>query len=477
MRPGAFLAGDDLAADRRDGGAQIRLIGLMVLLTTPVAFIYHAAMHAMFPVTFSLPTFLFIPNVRFTDFYEPYLDAQLYGPSSSTNTVYSPLVHVFMTALTHIPDFVALTLVMAVFGASLALLTWHGVTARVGSRRLRWAYVLIFCFLSYPVLFLVDRANLEMLVFALLAAFVWLYYWRGSRWAFLPLGLAIAAKYYAVVLLVVLVAERRWRQLALCVAAAVAAEALATVALSAVSGFSVFQVIANTRTTLAHHQQGGIAGVWYSHNLVGAFALVDRLTGYGVQSIYGFQLALHIFEAGLFVLVVVCCVAYDMPAWKRLAALVICMLVLPQESRDYTLIHLFLPLALIGRDGLQCPHRRLIAVLFGLVLVPMAWVPYRNALMPAGWPLNFSMIIYPVVLLALLAVILTTGVTRKVRDTPRDTLRDTVDDRAGDAVDDRAGDASGRTAGAAAEPACEAVGQLPPTAGTTSEPALAETTR
>jgi hypothetical protein len=382
-----------------------------------------------------------------------------------------------MTALTRVPDFVALTLVMAVFGASLALLTWHGVTARVGSRRLRWAYVLIFCFLSYPVLFLVDRANLEMLVFALLAAFVWLYYWRGSRWAFLPLGLAIAAKYYAVVLLVVLVAERRWRQLALCVAAAVAAEALATVALSAVSGFSVFQVIANTRTTLAHHQQGGIAGVWYSHNLVGAFALVDRLTGYGVQSIYGFQLALHIFEAGLFVLVVVCCVAYDMPAWKRLAALVICMLVLPQESRDYTLIHLFLPLALIGRDGLQCPHRRLIAVLFGLVLVPMAWVPYRNALMPAGWPLNFSMIIYPVVLLALLAVILTTGVTRKVRDTPRDTLRDTVDDRAGDAVDDRAGDASGRTAGAAADPACEAVGQLPPTAGTTSEPALAETTR
>jgi len=146
-----------------DGGGQIRLIGLMVLLTTPVAFIYHAAMHAMFPGTFSLPTFLFIPNVRFTDFYEPYLDAQLYGPPSNTNTVYSPLVHVFMTALTHIPDFVALTLVVAVFGASLALLTWHGVTARVGSRRLRWAYVLIFCFLSYPVLFLVDRANLETL--------------------------------------------------------------------------------------------------------------------------------------------------------------------------------------------------------------------------------------------------------------------------------------------------------------------------
>ncbi len=421
MRVGAFLSGDDLAADRRDGGAQIRLIGLMVLVTTPVAFVYHAAMHAMFPATFSLPTFLFNPVARFTDFYEPYLDARLYGPPSTTNTVYSPLVHVFMTALTHIPDYVALALVTAAFGASLALLTWHGVAARVGSRRLRWAYVLIFCLLSYPVLFLVDRGNLEMLVFVLLAAFVWLYYWRGSRWAFLPLGLAIAAKYYAVVLLVVLAAERRWRQFALCLAAAIAAEALATVVLSAVSGFSVLQVISNTRDTLAHHDVGGIAGVWYSHNLGGAFALVDRLTGYGIQSIAGFQLALHIFEVGLFVVVVICCAAYDMPPWKRLAALVICMLVLPQESHDYTMVHLFLPLALIGRDGLRCPHKRLIAVLFGLALVPMAWVPYRNALMPAGWPLNFSMIIYPVVLLALLAVILTTGVTRKVRGGAPDT--------------------------------------------------------
>lgn len=469
MRLGAFLAGEDLAADRRDGGAQIRLIGLMVLLTTPVAFIYHAAMHAMFPGTFSLPTFLFIPNVRFTDFYEPYLDARLYGPPSNTNTVYSPLVHVFMTALTHIPDFVALTLVMAVFGASLALLIWHGVTARVGSRRLRWVYVLIFCFLSYPVLFLVDRANLEMLVFALLAAFVWLYYWRGSRWAFLPLSLAIAAKYYAVVLLVVLVAERRWRQLALCVAAAVAAEALATVALSAVSGFSVFQVIANTRYTLAHHQQIGIAGVWFSHNLVGAFALIDRMTGYGLQSIVGFQLALHILELGIFVVVVICCVAYDMPAWKRLAALVICMLVLPQESHDYTMIHLFLPLALIGRDGLRCPHKRIIAVLFGLALVPMAWLPYQTALLPSGSLLNFSMIIYPLVLLTLLAVILTTGVTRKDRG---------MAVAAPGAPAETSLPGKGATRGVA-EPAAEAVAQTP-AAGATLGPlgaTIAETTR
>ncbi len=410
---GAFVRGDDLDPRQRDGGAQVRLLGLLVLLVTPAAFAYHAVMHALFPYTFSLPSFLFDPFWRFNDYFEPYLVARMYRPPDGTNTVYSPLMHLFMTCLTVAPSVVGLTLVFAVFGASLVALLWSGVTARVGSRRLRQIYVALFCALSYPVLFLADRANLEMLVFALLAAFVWLYYWRGSRWAFLPLALAVAAKYYAVVLVVILVAERRWRQLVLCLVTAFVVEAAATAALSAVSGFTITQVIANTVHTLRAGDDGGSpSGVWFSHNLVGAFALADRLTGYGLQ-VGGFHLALDIFTVGVFAMVVLRVCLYEMPAWKRLAALVVCMIVLAPESRDYTLIHLFLPLALIGRDGFRCPHRWPIAALFGLLLVPMAWVPYQTRLLPPHSWLNFSMIIYPTVLLVLLLVILSTGVAAR----------------------------------------------------------------
>lgn len=431
MRLGAFVRGADLAAERRDGGAQVRLLGLLVLIVTPLAFAYHAVMHALFPGTFSVPTFLFDPFWRFNDYYEPYLSARLYRPPDGTNTVYSPFLHLFMTALTHAPDSVGLALILAVFGVSLVALLWYGVSARVGARRLRQGYVVIFSTLSYPVLFVVDRANLEMVVFALLAAFVWLYYWRGSRWAFLPLALAIAAKYYAVVLIVVFIAERRWRQLALCLAAALAVEAAATVVLSAVSGFSISQVVANTVHTLSTHGEGGaVSGVWFSHNLVGALALVDRLAGYRLQLVGGLQLAVIIFEVGIFLVVVLRVCLYEMPAWKRLAALVICMTVLAPESRDYTLIHLLLPLALFGRDGLRTPRGWLIAALFAVMLVPMAWIPYQTPLLPAHSLQNFSMIIYPAVLLTLLAVILTTGVTARLpargEDGPREEVEQAV---------------------------------------------------
>ena len=153
--------------------------------------------------------------------------------------------------------------------------------------------------------------------------------------------------------------------------------------------------------------------MWFSHNLVGAFGLADRVAGYRLQ-VSGFPMALDVLQIGIFVLVVLRVCLYEMPAWKRLGALVVCMTVLAPESRDYTLIHLFLPLALIGRDGFRCPHRWLIAALFGLLLVPMAWMPYQTGLLPTHARLNFSMIIYPSVLLALLAVMLATGVTARV---------------------------------------------------------------
>ena len=409
MKLGAFVRGDDLAVERRDGGAQIRLIGLVVLIVTPMAFVYLRVMHTLLPGKFTLPTFLFPASWRFNDYFEPYLDARLYGPPYDTNTVYSPLMHLFMSALTHAPAVAGLALILTVFAISLVALLWYGVTARVGPRRLRQGYVMIFCFLSYPVLFVVDRANLEMLVFALLAAFVWLYYWRGSRWAFLPLALAIAAKYYAVVLVFVFIAERRWRQLALCVATALAVEAAATVLLSAVSGFTITQVITNTIHTLGN-DASGLDDARFSHNLVGAFALLDRMTGYALQSISGFQLAVNILEVGIFLLVVVVICRHEMPAWTRLAALVICMTVFAPESHDYTLIHLFLPLALVGRDGLCCRRRWLIAGLFAAMLVPMSWIPYESAPLFAQLLLNYSIIIYPVILLALLAVVLSSGV-------------------------------------------------------------------
>ncbi len=94
--------------------------------------------------------------------------------------------------------------VVAVFLVTLVLVLWKWTTAPVTNVWVRALCVVVLTCLAYPVIFTIDRGNLEMVVFVFLAAFFALYFRRRSAWAFLPLGLAIGFKYYWVMLLVLL---------------------------------------------------------------------------------------------------------------------------------------------------------------------------------------------------------------------------------------------------------------------------------
>ena len=68
------------------------------------------------------------------------------------------------------------------FWITLLFVLWEGHAEDRAAARLRWVYVAIFAFLSYPVLFALQLGNIELAMFVLLAAFVYLYYERS------PLG-------------------------------------------------------------------------------------------------------------------------------------------------------------------------------------------------------------------------------------------------------------------------------------------------
>ena len=147
-------------------------------------------------------TFLFRPVHRFSDFFTVYRTARHFGAAGQENLVYSPVLHLFSKVMTVLPDKIALGLVVTAFLAALAALVWHWLTFALGAPLLRLPHALVLTLFAYPVLWVVDRGNLEMVVFVLLAAFFYLYYAVHSRWAWLPLALAIAAKYYWATLLV-----------------------------------------------------------------------------------------------------------------------------------------------------------------------------------------------------------------------------------------------------------------------------------
>jgi hypothetical protein len=84
--------------------------------------------------------------------------------------------------------------------------------------------------------------------------------------------------------------------------------------------------------------------------------------------------------------------------------LVVCALLLPMENHDYTLIHLFLPLALFVLAA-GCGRRWwLVALLFAVPLVPADYVYF--SFQGFVYDVSTSVLVYPAALLALLVAAL-----------------------------------------------------------------------
>jgi hypothetical protein len=396
-----FLAGADLPEQQRDGGREIRLVGLIVLVGTLTAAVFHLAVHLTTGKGYPYDTFLFDPRGTFNDFNSVYHTALVYGPPHTTDTVYSTPLHLLMTYATALPDVVVWMIFNAVFLATLVAVVWYGVTRRVGGRRLRQAYTAIFVALSYPVLFALQLGNLEMLMFVLLAAFAYLHYERKSRWSWVPLALAIAGKYYVAVLLVLYVRERRWKELAYTVTGAMAVTVLSAIVLAAHSGFTVPQVLGNTRTTLDGFgaYATNMEAVQHGHSLWGLFRLLNMYSNYVVTG-PNLSFCYLLLCLAIFAWVSVRVITTDLAPWKCFTALLVAGLCLPIQSHDYTLVHILLPLALIGAYGADSRHGRRAAILLGLLLIP---ADYRVLI----FDVTSSAIVYPLVCIALIVTCVT----------------------------------------------------------------------
>jgi hypothetical protein len=393
-----YLRGEDLDAGRLDGGREIRIAGLVVVAGFVVAVAFHVAYGLLTHWRYPYSTFLYSSNGTFGDFLSVYESAKYYGTSSDeTNVVYSPLAHAVLTALTRLPEALVFVGMYVLFAVTFVAVCFGGVTRRMGSRRLRWVHVAIFGCLSYPVLFAIQLANVELVMFVLLALFVYLYYEKHSTWAWLPLALAVGSKYWYAVFIVAFLWDRQWRQAVWCVLLALLANVGAALALARSSGASVAQVLAHTRGTLGDFGElgGTLVAVQHGHTVWGVVQIVDSLLYRPLwrANLAEFYPALAV---AVFLLVVVRMWDRPKPPWLGLTVLLACGFLLPYQSHDYTLIHLYLPLALIGLHGLQTRGGAAIAVVFGLLLVPMSYGVLRD-------DVTVSMIIYPV-LLAVLAL-------------------------------------------------------------------------
>lgn len=382
---------------------------LFVVVATSLSVGYHYVASAYYNHGYPYDTFLLDPAHHFSDYYLVYRDAKDFHPKESSNVVYSPLLHLLMTALLVFPATVGFVAMIAIFLAVLIAVIWRWVTAGdmdVGSR-LQQTFILVA--LSYPVLFLLDRGNLEMVIFVLLAAFFWLYYARGSRWAWIPLALAIAGKYYWVTLLLLPLSDRNVRQAVYAVLGAVFASVVSGLVLAWTSGYTLAAVFHDTLSTLSRrgNAYGSYLSIQHAHTLWGTLQLVNRLSDYRLSGIPNLDSGYFYISVCVFLLVAYNVLVRDLAPWRKVTVLVAATLLLPFESFDYTLVHLYFPLAMLLCAARPSRGARLSLALIAVCLVPMAYYYFRLV----GWQsdISISVFVYSAALIGLIVVPLITG--------------------------------------------------------------------
>jgi hypothetical protein len=376
----------------------------LVLVGTVTAIAYHYLVGFYWSHGYPETTFLFKPSDRFNDWYLPYAYAGEFIKGGTAPFIYFPLAFLAIAAGTMGPAWVGFALLIAAFLTVLILALRGWVVDCEQHVLTKVQYVFILVVLSYPVLFLVDRTNLDLLMFVLIAGFFYFHYVRESpRLAVLFLASAIAFKLYPATLLLVLLAERRYRSAAATALLAAAMSAAALVTLGALSGRGLMEMVHLSNAEKGAYQQymvvlGG--GLQHGHSLWGLLRLPGYLNG---TALAGWETKAYTVLAVLvFIGIAAHIVFREKEPWKRVLLAIAPTVLLPFVSSDYTLIYLYFPLIFFVNAPRSSRWDAVYIVLFALLLIPVDYHYLFYDYVLDG--ISVSVVVYPLVLLALMTL-------------------------------------------------------------------------
>ena len=382
--------------------SRVRLLVTIVLVGTLASIVWHYVLGVYLGQGYPRSTFLYPPEYAFSDWGDVYSGAQEFLRGAPWQFGYFPFAGLAAVATTILPASVGSILMSALFLGLLAAILRRWVFDCEEHQLSRAQGIVILVGLSYPVLFVLDRGNMEMLVFAFIAGFFYFTYVREHPWlAALCLAAAIAFKLYPATLLLILLAERRFKPLVLTITIAAGLTAVSVGLLAVVGHTSLTDLLQMNARGIANFQQTMVLegnGVQHGHTLWGLVNLLKLLRDHGVA---GWQTSVYaVAAAAIFLGLVVYAVFRETERWKLVLLATVPWLLLPYVSFDYILIGLYFPLVFFLNARRASRWDVVYIVLFGILLVPVDYyyIPRDSNMLH---DISISVIIYPAALVAL----------------------------------------------------------------------------
>ena len=398
----------EMSSDRKISIAQA-----IITINFAMTAIYYYWRGMFLQMGFPANTFLPGPATRFGDFYgghDHWLRQKFNGIDYAHS--YFPSTYIFLDIFTLITEpYYALVLFQTIFCCFFAFYIYRN-TKSTDSVIESVQRIIVFSVMTYPFLITFHTANLEAIIFFLLALF--LYYFQRNEFykCAIPLGIAISMKMIPGLFIVLLIAKGKIKATFLTIAVIILASLLPLVIYDGAFNSSIVDYFSRLQASqkmyfdlMVYSGAGNIFGHSLLNSLRIAFPSFPPMTlifkGY---SIFALLAALGIAFYTIRV---------EKILWKQVTLVTCGICLLPYTSTDYKLLHFFLPFCIFLNAKNQDGHNDYFyLILFTLILIP------KNYFYSRGDPfLNFNGLINTTCMVVLIILIVSSNsISRKKED-------------------------------------------------------------
>lgn len=362
----------------------LRLFLLASIVLTIVSFAYTLVCRSVgLGLPYSFP-FYYVPDNMFTDLtglqekFDTYGTPEFFTDKEGFFMYPAPLVHVYRFLLT-IPGHV-MRRYGILAGISILVLCVILLQAfrRNGMNR-RDAILTVFSMavLSYPLSFLLQRSNVEVLVWVLTSVAIWQFVTDRPRTAAIFIGIAASLKLYPIILLGLFLPRRRYAAIGLSLLVFFAVTLISLYAIGPTIGAAYAWNSVQIRE-FSKHYAGNLWALGYDHSF---FSLVKFFTIPWHPDVDPW-VRIYTVIAGTASLVIYFARIWRIPLVNQILALSVLNVMLAPISYDYTLLNLYAAFALLvivflraeqGRAP-SVPFASPYALLFALVFTPESYI-------------------------------------------------------------------------------------------------------
>lgn len=330
-------------------------------------------------------TFLFDPGDALHDFIGSHIMNTDNDPFRivlrSLGNNYPPFGYAILLPFTMIPLKAGIIFYLVTIVAGFFYFLKQTVCVPEGRGGWNWFFLPIFGLCTYPFLFAMDRANTEDFIFLWVVAFFLLYGAKRHRPAAFFLGGAAASKVYPGLFSFLYLRDKKYKEFVL----VLLSMAFFTVASMVVFRVNLTQLLDSYSRSMPRFKSIILAAGndCFSSSIFSSFRFLAALI-LGPEKVYSPEFsaqALSVYmpiSLAILIVYLVGILSRGVELWESLVLIVCALILVPQTSFDYKLLHLFIPFAAFLTAHTDRRTGLYYSVLFGVLFIPKNFFIFWN---------------------------------------------------------------------------------------------------